>query len=219
MRDRLVDIMFEMPAILEQVAALRKLQHTSSTSHLEYRIVRHCEEVETQLREFSDAMGDQINKFDYTIAGPNLPDPQDGTDFSLVHMNTIFWFNQMILYSVLSYMRGRSGADDEPTYGAKSPALYAAKCLHAAPLFFCDSAGTMEASTGLIVVSVAMRYCAVTQAVPGNSAEMRAFRGVLDKPLLNSSVGGFLERLGGTSQLNGDNEKTLSVERHIEWVW
>ncbi|KAK2592341.1 hypothetical protein QQS21_009960 [Conoideocrella luteorostrata] len=236
-KDELLDQMVDMPMIFEQVAAFQALPPEASTEQLVKRILKQCDAVEAEVAAWAAKASSDVRRFDYTVAGTRLPKPQSDADFALAHMSTIYWFTLMMLYSVRTFFSDIAGKtespvwrdstgsrvellnrDSQPSFGAKSPELYAAKCVHTMPLFFERNGGVIEGTSGLLALSICLRFILTTGLIGKGSVEMHIMRDTLELSVLGVRVGDLLHRIYGVRiSLDAVDEECRRPERYLEW--
>ncbi|KAG8415508.1 hypothetical protein J3458_009348 [Metarhizium acridum] len=161
-KDELIDLVQELPAILEQVVAFRALERVGATKHLEARIIAQCNQLHRDSQTWTQRVPDVLT-FDYTPAKPPLLAPRDDAGISLLHLGEIYWIALMILYSVLNFFtqnehkpRGteqsvaQHNKDDRGGTLTRvplstSPDLHASKCVHAIHLYWGGRAASSSA--------------------------------------------------------------------------
>ncbi|KAL7907731.1 hypothetical protein GGI35DRAFT_65866 [Trichoderma velutinum] len=127
-KDKLMDIMEDIPFMLVSYDNLRACQDPDRADELRQIAMLHCEHISNSLDIWEEEMGVDLNQFDYTVVGSPLPEPKDDTEFSLVYLSSVFWGARLILYSTLGMMNmayaaasASPGTDSVPSLSA-SPA-------------------------------------------------------------------------------------------------
>ncbi|KAL6693815.1 hypothetical protein J3F84DRAFT_380002 [Trichoderma pleuroticola] len=127
-KDKLMDIMEDIPFMLVSYDNLRACQDPDRADELRQVAMLHCEHISNSLDTWEEEMGADLHQFDYNVAGSPLPEPKDDTEFSLVYLSSVYWGARLILYSTLGMMNmayaaasASPGADSVPSLST-SPA-------------------------------------------------------------------------------------------------
>ena len=194
MKDCLMDILLDITTLLEQLTILLACPGSIAGDIGRTRLRNSCEEVESALNRWSLQFGTQILKFDYTVTGLPLPTPHGGAEFSLLHLSIMYWFIGMMLFSVKGLALNLSSPGDVEMIQVD---VLARKCGRAIPLLFEASAGLSQNISGLMALSIAMRYFAVTELPGQQSEEARNLQALLKQRLAGTSVYRLLKRMNG----------------------
>jgi hypothetical protein len=220
-----VDLVQELPAILEQVTAFQALERVAATKHLEMRILEQCEDLHQQFEAWTRKVPD-IFRFDYMAAQLPLPEPENDVDVSLVHLSEVYWIGLMILFSVMKFFQKRRLAGDKAGDAADSaeiqtkveeedegkgvvacptlivsPDLYASKCVHAMHLYWCQKSCIIESIAGLLAMSFVMRYYLNENSAGVTGDELHGLRRALDIELFGSRVRFLVTKVSGGNAL------------------
>lgn len=182
MKDRLIDIMLEVPTLLEQMTDVST--HALPAESRKQLLV-HCEAVEEALQSWAVDMSSEILRFDYTVTGLPLFPPMVDTEFALLHLSIIYWFINMMVFSIKI---SRSPSDPGTADTWMALALAARKCANAVPLLFRASSGLSQNITGLLALSISLRYFLVVERSGEPSEELLALRALLNQDLAGTPV-------------------------------
>ncbi|QYT06235.1 Zn2Cys6 transcriptional regulator [Trichoderma simmonsii] len=127
-KDKLMDIMEDIPFMLVSYDNLRACQDPDRADELRQIAMLNCEHISNSLDIWEQEMGADLHQFDYNVVGSPLPEPKDDTEFSLVYLSSVYWGARLILYSTLGMMNmayaaasASPGTDSVPSLSA-SPA-------------------------------------------------------------------------------------------------
>ncbi|KAK0760633.1 hypothetical protein N5P37_006828 [Trichoderma harzianum] len=127
-KDKLMDIMEDIPFMLVSYDNLRACQDPDRADELRQIAMLNCEHISNSLDVWEQEMGADLHQFDYNVVGSPLPEPKDDTEFSLVYLSSVYWGARLILYSTLGMMNmaytaasASPGTDSVPSLSA-SPA-------------------------------------------------------------------------------------------------
>ncbi|KAH6603181.1 zn2-c6 fungal-type dna-binding domain [Trichoderma cornu-damae] len=84
-KDKLIDIMEDIPFLLVSYDKLRACRDPGRTGELRRVVMLNCQHISSCLDIWEKEAGTDLLQFDYTIAGSPLPVPKDDTEFGLVH--------------------------------------------------------------------------------------------------------------------------------------
>ncbi|EXV03854.1 hypothetical protein X797_003653 [Metarhizium robertsii] len=127
-KDEVIDLGQELPAIPEQVMAFRALGRVGATKHPEMRIITPCNQLhpESETRTQTEDAG-----------------------ISLLHLSEIYWIALMMLYLVLDFSTERHNGHKPRGTEQSSPDFDASKCVHAIHLYLEQYHGENCGSSGL----------------------------------------------------------------------
>lgn len=103
-KDKLMDIMEDIPFMLVSYDNLRACQDPDHADELRQIAMLNCEHISNSLDIWEQEMGADLHQFDYNVVGSPLPEPKDDTEFSLVYLSSVYWGARLILYSTLGMM-------------------------------------------------------------------------------------------------------------------
>ncbi|OPB44864.1 Zn2Cys6 transcriptional regulator [Trichoderma guizhouense] len=103
-KDKLMDIMEDIPFMLVSYDNLRACQDPDRADELRQIAMLNCEHISNSLDIWEQEMGADLHQFDYNVVGSPLPEPKDDTEFSLVYLSSVYWGARLILYSTLGMM-------------------------------------------------------------------------------------------------------------------
>lgn len=103
-KDKLMDIMEDIPFMLVSYDNLRACQDPDRADEFRQIAMLNCEHISNSLDIWEQEMGADLHQFDYNVVGSPLPEPKDDTEFSLVYLSSVYWGARLILYSTLGMM-------------------------------------------------------------------------------------------------------------------
>lgn len=198
-KDRLMDIMLEIPMLLETMKELQSSTCLITTEMAQEQLLGQCMVLEKAMRVWAAKMGTDILRFDYTFIGESIPLPQKEGEFILLHLSIVYWFIEMMLLSITCFVSHK--AANKAAEAERRLKLAAQKSARALPLLFDPSGGLAQNITGLLALSIAMRYFQTMEQRGERSAESVILESLLDQELNGSSIGTFLARIYGESHL------------------
>jgi len=210
-----MDILLDIPYLMEQLTAMQSCAFFAASETVRRKLIGACEVVEAALNRWGLDAGMEILRFDSTAIGLPLPTPLGGGEFVLVHLSIIYWFIGMMLGSIKSVVLRPSPLADIETLQVEA---LAEKCANAIPLLFEASAGLSENMSGLMALSICLRYFTVMEGVGRESEGKRTLLHLLDRDLIGSSVGKLLKRMNGdTDVLQALHQGNTDPARPLGW--
>ncbi|KID95097.1 C6 zinc finger domain protein, partial [Metarhizium majus ARSEF 297] len=155
-KDRLVDMMLEIPTLLEQISQLQSSSCLAAAGILQQKVLSRCAQLERAMRVWAAKMGTDILRFDYTFVGDCVPVPQKEAEFGLLHLCIVYWFIEMMLVSVKIFVSELCAI--ETAEAMRQLQMAARKSARALPLHFASSGGLAKRISGLLALSIALRY-------------------------------------------------------------
>jgi hypothetical protein len=237
--DKLVDVMADIPGILEKLDIIRKhLSADAMDTWTAYsKLLSECHTVETGLRGWQKEFKARIEAYDYTLTGIPPPEPAKDEDFTTVYISCMYWTVCILLFSTIRACE--RGLDLDPRLGTTTPVgtfpptaslagdpnkldFLAYRIARAAPLLYSDRAGTYGSVASLFPVGVALQYLNVAESISGSSSEERVMLlDIMKKPFLGSFVGRFLNNLQDRAVRKDDGkvESYSHVEKARVWLY
>lgn len=236
-KDTIIDIMLEVPRVLEGVDYYKTTKSEAFRLRLERDILRRCREIDTSLRQWAQQLDGQLTRFDYTAKGLPLEKPTNDKEYALLHLSVLYWFINMMVCSVLSYFLCRSGTQDfastsspgsssatseedmESLDAAEQTAMYASRIAHAvAFLFECD-AGLFQNSSGLMALSISLRYFCNPGAMCTNGNESQLLGALCAERVMGVTIGQLIDgrRRGALPAMPPPYTGPLPRGRILEW--
>lgn len=190
--DKLMDIMLEIPELLEQLDNFLQIRESAGDRprNLQAQISIRCQALETALSLWAKEMGTPVFRFDFSLQGLPLAEPKDDAEFALLHLCIVYWFNQMVVCSVASYI-----AQPDETTPPQKLEERAFKCCHAIPLLLQASGGFVQDVTGLLVLSIALRYFVTIEPGCRTSPESQLLEALLERPMAGTPIRHLMTRL------------------------
>lgn len=189
-RDKLIDVMLDIPTLLEQLTDFRTCAARCGGGKLRVGYAA----IDMALQSWANEMGSQIQNFDYTITGRPVPTPKTDSEFILLNLSIIYWFLSMMLLSIKASVLELSGNGAHET--RNSLRTVAKKCANALLLLFGESSGLSQNITGLLSLSIALRYFLVADNSEQQSQEFLALKALLDREVAGTSVRQLVTRMG-----------------------
>ncbi|KAM3483216.1 hypothetical protein MY8738_003411 [Beauveria namnaoensis] len=121
-KDQLIDLMQDIPEILEYVEEFKASADPQRRQDLEALIMSRSSEVRADLDAWAADRGDSLQRFDcFANTGPIEP-PRNDAEFAFHHMTTIYWFTCGMLSCIRSFFSSRQGEERIPR---RPPGWYA----------------------------------------------------------------------------------------------
>lgn len=194
-KDRLMDVMLEVPTLLEQMSEFQSCSCPIMAEICREQLLSRCLLLERAMRVWAAKMGTEILRFDFTFVGEPIPPPQKESEFILLHLSIVHWFIEMMLFSIKSLASKATNLDaSEARCQLRKSAK---KSAHALPLLFESSSGLAQNITGLLALSIALRYFTTVEGSAPKSEELNMLENLLDRELNGSSIGVLLTRMNG----------------------
>jgi hypothetical protein len=190
-----MDIMLEVPALLEIVTELQSCSCSIMTEILQGQILSRCNSLERAMRVWAAKMGTDMLRFDYTFVGQPVPRPKQEAEFVLLHLSIVYWFIEMMLFSVKSFALKTPSL--EVAEAKRQLEAAAKKSTRALPLLFDKSSGLSHNLTGLLALSIALRYFYVVEQSGDLSGEFAIFEDLLGRKLMGTTIEALLTRMYG----------------------
>ncbi len=121
-KDELIDMMQDVPEILEYVDEFKTCTNSQRRQDLEMLIMSRCNEVRGDLDAWAADRGDSLQRFDcFAHTGPIEP-PKNDVEFAFHHLTTIYWFTAGMISCIKSFFSSRQGEERIPE---RPPGWYA----------------------------------------------------------------------------------------------
>ncbi|KAM5376399.1 hypothetical protein ACJZ2D_005453 [Fusarium nematophilum] len=197
--DKLQDIMQDIPGLLELINPLEPgLQEARGV------VISRCRDMEQALEIWACEARPDLFRFDYTCVNLPIPIPKTDTEFALLHLSIIYWFIQSMMYSIWAFASASNEAREMLTSSVSKGA-------HAIPLLFEPGGGIAENISGLLALSISLRYF-ITMERPGRrSEELQSLCNILDREILGTPVRALIRRMYG-----GRDPLEFQVQREAE---
>lgn len=148
-KDSLLDILVEIPTLLEESDILRSCDDPDDKEHLQGKLINSCWLCDKQLvKWYSTAWHKELKPFN----------PEDllinAEDLGWAHLMTLYWATCIMVYSVMREVVG-SGIQLPERADVK---IYCQKIIRAVPIFFHPAVGTFRTHLATFPVAVAMKY-------------------------------------------------------------
>lgn len=223
--DRLLDVMTEIPGLLEDLDAIRANADARDTStDAQYLgLLSRCQATLETLNHWKNQYRARVEACDYTVAGLPLPTPEEDVDFATVHVACAYWAICILLYSTMkscdSALKESGMTEDQTDYSTEP---FAHRISHAIPLLFNPHAGKYGSLVSFFPLGVAIQCLVASEGTDdAMSPERKALVGIMRRPFVGSDVGRFLRSLQRRSNqarsLEGGRESNL--ERARLWLY
>ncbi|KAH8883172.1 hypothetical protein GQ53DRAFT_732697 [Thozetella sp. PMI_491] len=154
-RDMLVDILVDIPGLLEQVDDMRACGNLEEKRERQLLLQRNCWELDAALRAWSATMkpGRSAESFDL-----NLDCDVPTNDLATAHLMNLYWTVCLLVYGTLHQVSDQK-ADLPPR---TNPALYSHSIALSTAIFFNDNSGWWGQISSAFSTGVAMQYLAAS---------------------------------------------------------
>lgn len=237
-KDTIIDIMLEIPRILEGVDRYKITELEGPKIWLEREVLRRCREVDESLQQWAQELGPDIIRFDH-FASPSPPKrPENDKEYALLHLSLVYWFNRMMVFSILSYFLSQnrnqdtgsttspasstSGSPSEETESidaARQTAMYASRSAHAIAFLFERDAGLFQNSSGLMALSISLRYFSNPGAICTFGNESKILGDLCTESVIGVPIGQLIDgrRRGALPAMPPPYTGPLPRGRILEW--
>lgn len=188
-RDHLVDILFDIPALFEDLDTMMSDIDPIQKDRLHRRISKGYLKVDKALVDWHTNFAPSTDMSPWHLDGTKMPDTVTPSDLVAAHLMTIYWVTCIILYSLVrDVLLSNKTANQRPSFpgdaasAEKDPNTACRNLVRTLPLFFHRDAGTFRVHLATFPISVALIH--LTHAVkPGDMLEeRRIFDWCLQKP-------------------------------------
>uniref|UniRef100_A0A4E9D9K7 Zn(2)-C6 fungal-type domain-containing protein n=1 Tax=Gibberella zeae TaxID=5518 RepID=A0A4E9D9K7_GIBZA len=201
--NKLIDILVDVPGLLEDLDFLRQASHSMKSEELADRLNNACRECEFGLLAWEVEIGDILNTYDYTVVGKVLPRPNNDDDLAVIYLSCYYWMTCLMVYSTLGFCeleetKTSTKRDLMDCPSQRIATTYAYRIAHAIHLLFQPPAGDYSSVAAFFPLGNAIRYLIMTETYGGQrtmSNERLLLTKVFAGPLLGSFVGQFLKNL------------------------
>lgn len=202
--------MDSIPYITSLLDSFSPSDSQKAEDELRTMIWQQCQDGEVALAKWRARI--DLSIYDYTIAGLPLPKPQTDSDFSLLHLSSIYWYTRLMLSCIVGSIPGNfrisltdislEDATDalclapHNQYSNFTPQEHASNRVHCAHLFFEPSAGVVQASSGLFPMVCAWRYFEMAARLSGHkSPELQILYDLFSKPFIGKRMEQYMVHL------------------------
>ncbi|RFN54369.1 hypothetical protein FIE12Z_1496 [Fusarium flagelliforme] len=198
--NRLVDILVEVPGLLEDLDVLRQASNPTEIERLYNSLMEKCRTCEMALSSWETAVGPILKTYDYIIIGETLPIPRNDDDLAMIYLSCYYWMTWLLVLST----KGFTELETSPTLTLMScpsqilARSYAYRIAHAMHLLFQPPAGDYTAVAVFFPLGNAIRYLIMAETFGGQrimSKERLLLTKIFARPFLGSFVGRFLKNL------------------------
>ncbi|KAF4990851.1 hypothetical protein FGRMN_8232 [Fusarium graminum] len=201
--NKLIDILVEVPGLLEDLDTFRKASSLAEARELHTRLLVKCYDCESSLMAWKMEIGDVITIYDYTLVGELLPLPRNDEDLAVVYLSCYYWMTCLLVHSTIGFCELES--PDTEVRGSlldcpnqQVATSYAYRIAHAIHLLFQPPAGDYSSVAAFFLLGNALRYLLMTETYGGRitmSGERLLLVDIFTRPFLGSFVGRFLKGL------------------------
>jgi hypothetical protein len=153
--DTLVDILVDIPGLLEQVDEVRACEYLGEKRERQLLLQRNCWELDAALRAWSATTkpGRSAESFD---SGLDRDVPLD--DLATAHLMNLYWTICLLVYGTLHQV-----SDPDAVLPPRTdPALYSHNIAMSTAIFFNDNSGWWGQISSAFAMGVAMQYIAAS---------------------------------------------------------
>lgn len=222
-KDKLLDIMTDIPGLLEDLDLVRACTTPSLADEMRRRLFNNCQNLDRTLSCWTHEVGDTIKTFDYTATGIPLRRPNTSEEIALLHLSNLYWMLCVLLYSITNYAQmptapgghPQGNMSERPTPPRTSPApleaatINAYKIARSVHFLFEAQSGVFGAHAAFFPLGVALRFLIATEPPYQLSDERTMLVELFERPFMGTFVGRFLENLQrdilphGSKQIQG----------------
>ncbi|KAF5667083.1 hypothetical protein FHETE_5786 [Fusarium heterosporum] len=101
--NKLVDILVEVPGLLEDLDIFRQASSLAEAKELHTRLLAKCYACETSLMAWKIEIGEIITTYDYTLVGEPLPFPRNDDDLAVVYLSCYYWMTCLLTPEALCW--------------------------------------------------------------------------------------------------------------------
>jgi hypothetical protein len=201
--NKLVDILVEIPGLLEDLDILRQASHQARSKELTNTLMNACRACEKDLLSWEVETGDILTTYDYTVVGKLLPLPDNDDDLAVVYLSCYYWMTCLMMYSTMGFCELEDpNTNTKPSLmdcpSQRIATSYAYRIAHAMHLLFHPPAGDYSSVAVFFPLGNAIRYLIMTETYGGQSTmsdERLLLKKIFARPFLGSFVGRFLRGL------------------------
>jgi hypothetical protein len=186
-KDKLIDVLVEMPTLLEEFDVLQLCDDPDKQGFFRRKLIDSCWLCDTQLTEWFSAL------FPQTEPRPKKPGSSiliDATDLGSAHIMTLYWATCIILYSI---MRAVVRPDEQLPERANSK-NYCQKIIRTILIFFHPAVGTFRTHLVVFPLSIAMSHLISVFGLEEREVEQQLVDNYFLRPE-GVTTGKFLKRL------------------------
>ncbi|KAK4031328.1 Sterigmatocystin biosynthesis regulatory protein [Parachaetomium inaequale] len=184
LKDILVDILVDMPGLVEAFDDMKHCTEPSRQAALRLELVQKCWEQDRQLLTWSGLLFQGVNPGKQPCTEPRSEDFV--THVAQVHGMSLFWTTSLVLYSILRMASGPQA--DLPERA--DPMHHARHLIHAITILLQPKAGLYGQQSAALPLEVALQY---TRALSSSSRENEALLNTLKA--LKDDLGNGLTRM------------------------
>jgi len=101
--NRLVDILVEVPGLLEDLDVLRQASNPTEIEKLYNNLMEKCRTCEIALSSWETAVGPILKTYDYIIIGETLPTPRNDDDLAIIYLSCYYWMTWLLVLSTKGF--------------------------------------------------------------------------------------------------------------------
>ncbi|OAQ61432.1 fungal transcriptional regulatory protein [Pochonia chlamydosporia 170] len=90
-KDRLVDILVHLPGLMQDMDILQELTLIAPAGEWKKKVLKSCLGLKEALRRWETEIGQELERFDYTVSTTPLKPPSTDREVSLLHLSTLYW--------------------------------------------------------------------------------------------------------------------------------
>ncbi|KAK0623982.1 hypothetical protein B0T14DRAFT_191973 [Immersiella caudata] len=155
MKDILIDVLVEIPGLVEDLDAVRLAKNSDARQALRADLEERCWQHHRDLRCWLGLLSRFVNPCPNPCPSPKPPDPVDVvTRVARVHGMSFFWVTSLVLYSILREVRESQHAAAEET----NPLYHVQRIVEAISILMRPEAGLYGRHSVVLQIEIAIRY-------------------------------------------------------------
>ncbi|GKU07419.1 hypothetical protein FLAG1_09147 [Fusarium langsethiae] len=171
--NKLIDILVEVPGLLEDLDILRQASHMMKSEELANKLKDTCRACESDLLSWEAEIGDVLTTYDYTIVGEVLPLPNNDDDLAVIYLSCYYWMACLMVYSTIGFCELEDPKTDKERGLMDCPnqriaRSYAYRIAHAIRLLFQPPAGDYSSVAVFFPLGNAIRYLIMVETYGGS---------------------------------------------------
>ena len=205
LRDKLLDIVVDIPGYLEDLDQVRACQDYSQRLESLQDLLSRCLRTERARLIWDTEAGNTMQRFDCVVTGLHVPKLSRDNDLHALNLSCFYWAMCLQLHLIIDclleescfYHREQETLAQTPHLSSVDPGSYARKIAHCVHLHFEPEAGGLGANIGIMPLAVAWIYLnGIRVRSTQQDTDLRSLNNLLERPQLDMYSGRFLESVG-----------------------